>query len=429
MENKIIFNADDFGISYGVNQAIEKAYHKGILTAASLMVNQKYALEAVELSKKMPNLDLGLHVNLTNEYPASDAKRLPLLTGNDGKFRNGFLKLMLLAIFKSKELRKEVREEMEAQIIKAQKMGVKIGHIDSHRHVHMIPLIFKEMLSLKEKYGIERIRVINESAFMTMKTNKRKSYLLDGGLIKYFLLKFFSILNGYVSNTYFYTMLYTCKLSEEHFQKVLVPRGFDCVEIMIHPSVTETDKDHLEDIFDQNILAHWRDEELKTLLNKKLLNNFCFGCKYPFLYELYFKLEGLWFSRVPEKLRFLLVGGFNTVFAYGVYAFLLKLLRLPYMLALAVQYFITINVSVFTMRYYVFRSKGDVIAEFLKAWSVYISLFFANTLGLSFLVEVCDIDELWAQGLYLIFSTIITYLLHKYFSFSKKVNKKKRLKE
>ena len=75
MSDKIIFNADDFGISQGVNKAICKAYHEGILNSASLMVNQKYASEAVELHKNMPNLNLGLHVNLTNEYPTSDVKK------------------------------------------------------------------------------------------------------------------------------------------------------------------------------------------------------------------------------------------------------------------------------------------------------------------------------------------------------------------
>ena len=426
MKNKIIFNADDFGISLGVNEAIKKAYDEGILNAASLMVNQKYAIGAVELSKKMPNLDLGLHINLTNERPASDAAKLPLLTGKDGKFKNGFLKLFLLSLFKPKALRKEVGAEMEAQIVKAREMGVKLKHIDSHRHVHMIPLIFKIMLDLKEKYQIERIRVINESALMTMKTNKSFSFLFDGGLIKYFLLRFFSLLNGYQSKTYFYTMLYTCKLSEDHFEKVLVPCGYENVEIMIHPSVTNIDEQHKEDIFDENVLSNWRSRELETLLNKKLLQNFEFDAKYPFLIELYLKIETLWFSKVPEKIRFLLVGGFNTVFAYAFYALLLEILGLPYVLSLIIQWFVTINLSITTMRYYVFQSKGDIISDFMKAWSVYIFLFFANLAGLSFLIEICHINPLWAQGIYLTFSTILTYILHKYFSFrSRKLRENK----
>lgn len=420
MKNKIIFNADDFGATLGINEAICKAYQDGILNAASLMINQKYALQAAELSKKMEGLDLGLHLTLTNGASLSGHEKLPLLTDEKGAFKNGFLKLCLLALLKPKALRNEVRAEAEAQILKAKEAGIKLAHIDSHRHVHMIPLIFNVLLELKEKYGIERIRVINESALMTLKTNKSLAYLFDGGLIKYYLLKFFYFLNGYKSNTYFYTMLYTCKLSKEHFKKVFVPRGFERVEVMIHPSITKTDMAHKEDIFDESMLSNWRDKEMQTLLDKKLLQNFEFDKPYPYLLELYFKVENLWFKIVPEKLRFLLVGGFNTVFAYGVYAFLLEIIKLPYLLALFIQYFITINVSVATMRYYVFRSKGNFIKEFLKAWSVYIGLFFANTVGLSFLVEICRIDELWAQGIYLTFSTILTYILHKYFSFRKR---------
>jgi len=425
MSNKVIFNADDFGISQGVNAAIFEAYNDGILNAASLMVNQKYATQAIELSTKMPNLDLGLHVNLTNEYPALDASKIPLLTGKDGKFKNGFLKLLLFSIFKPKMLREEVRAEMEAQIIKAQQMGVQLKHIDSHRHVHMIPLIFKVMLELKEKYGIKRIRVINECALMTIKTNKSFSFLFDGGLIKYFLLRFFCLLNAYQSKTYFYTMLYTCKLSKEHFKKILVPYNYDDVEIMIHPSVTTIDDCHKEDVFDENVLSDWRSKELETLLDKNLLKNFEFHAKYPFLIDLYLKIEHLWFEKIPEKIRFLLVGGFNTVFAYAFYAFLFAVCGLPYLFSLLIQWFVTVNLSILTMRYYVFQSKGDVFAEFMKAWSVYIFLFFANVIGLSFLIEICKINPLLAQGIYLTFSTILTYILHKYFSFRKKVSKKK----
>ncbi|MBR2299204.1 MAG: ChbG/HpnK family deacetylase [Alphaproteobacteria bacterium] len=425
MSNKVIFNADDFGISLGVNAAIKKAYDEGILNAASLMVNQKYALEALKLAKKMPDLDLGLHVNLTNEYSTLGHSKLPLLTDQNGKFKNGFVKLLLLAVFKPKKLRAEVSAETEAQIMKAKKMGAKLTHIDSHRHVHMIPLIFKVLLELQEKYGIERIRVMNECALMTMKTNKSKAYLFDGGLIKYFLLRFLAVLNGYSSKTYFYTILYTCKLSKEHFKKVLIPDGFENVEVMIHPSVTSIDQAHKEDIFDENILSDWRNKELETLMDKTLPAHFVFGAKYPFFINLYLKIEKFWFSKIPEKLRFLLVGGFNTVFSYAFYAFLLEIVGLPYLLSLVIQWFVTVNLSIATMRYYVFQSKGDIIAEFMKAWSVYIFLFFANVAGLSFLIEICKINPLWAQGIYLTFSTILTYILHKYFSFRKNSGKTK----
>ena len=63
----LIFNADDFGISQGVNQAIYKAHTEGVLNSTSIMITLKFVPEAIELAKKMPDLNIGLHGNLTNE--------------------------------------------------------------------------------------------------------------------------------------------------------------------------------------------------------------------------------------------------------------------------------------------------------------------------------------------------------------------------
>lgn len=424
MQGRVIFNADDFGISRGVNAAITEAHQKGILNSASLMVNQKYAQEAVDAARKMPDLAIGLHVNLTNEYPAAPADQIPLLVDGKGKLKNGFVKLAWLALVKGHELKKQVRIEVEAQIQKAMAMGVKLTHIDSHRHVHMIPPIFEVVSELKQKYGIGRIRVINECGLLSALHNKGMAYFFDGGVIKYYLLRFFALINGYAPDTYFYTMLFTCKLSKNRFADVRVPAGFDSVEIMIHPGRPDIDAQYPEDIFDQNILSPWRQAELDTLLDRAILDNFTFGAAYPFPLNVYFKLEKWWFS-LPQKLRFLLVGGFNTVFAYGVFAFFAGLIGLPYLLALIIQYFITVNVSIFTMRYYVFQSRENIIREYAKAWLVYIGMFAFNSLALAFFVEICGLGELIGQAIYVTISTVLTYILHKYFSFCKKLKKNK----
>lgn len=423
MAGRIIFNADDFGISRGVNEAICRAHKQGILNSTSLMVNQKYAKEAVKASKTMPNLELGLHINLTNEYPTLPAKEIPLLTGKDGKFKNGFVKLLLLSIFKYKDFSAQVKKEIEAQILKAQKLGVTLKHIDGHRHVQMIPAVFAAVKELAEKYHIGRIRTVKECGLLTVKNNQGLGFLFDGGAVKYYLLRFLDIMNGYPAKTYFYTMLYTCKLSKDRFAKVMIPEGFDVVEVMIHPGLPEVDAKYPEDVFDENILSPWRKREFETLMDKNILNNFVFGAKYPWPIAAYLFLENIWF-KLNQKIRFLLVGGFNTVLAYGIFALLFAAAGLPYIWALVVQNIVTINISIFTMRYYVFRSKGDFLKEYCKSWGVYLWMFLFNSVALTFLVEVCRIYELWAQAIYLTVATIMTYLLHKYFSFRKKIKEK-----
>ncbi len=271
MSFKKIFNADDFGISLGVNAAIEKAHKEGILNSASLMVNQKYAAQAVELAKQMPELETGLHLNLTNETPAADPAQIPLLVGADDKLKNGFVNLLLLSLFKPAEFKQQVEIEIRAQVQKYLATGLPLQHIDGHRHVHLIPAVFKIVQKVAQEHHIPRIRTMNENIFNTARQNNSKSWLFDGGLIKYIILRALTWWNGYKSDTYFYTILYTCKISKEQFNNVKIPAQYNAVEIMIHPGMPDIDKQHPEDVWDANILSPYRTVELETLLNKNVL--------------------------------------------------------------------------------------------------------------------------------------------------------------
>lgn len=270
MTLKKIFNADDFGISKGVNTAIVKAHREGILNSASLMINQKYAADAVKLAKEMPELEIGLHVNLTNEYPAAPSRQIPLLVDGQGKLKNGFVNLFLLSFLKPRQLQQQAETEMRAQIAKYLATGLPLQHLDSHRHIHLIPPIFKAMRKLQKEFEVPRIRVMNENIFNTLKYNKNKSWLLDGALIKYVLLRFLCWWNGYKNDVYFYTLLYTCKIAKEQFNCVKIPAGYKAVEIMIHPGMPEIDRQYMQDVWDDNILSPYRTVELKTLLDKKV---------------------------------------------------------------------------------------------------------------------------------------------------------------
>lgn len=268
---KKIFNADDFGISRGVNAAIIKAHKEGILNSASLMINQKYAAEAVAAAKNMPKLEMGLHLNLTNENPAANPKDIPLLVDAAGKLKNGFLQLLILSFGHPREFAHQIEIETKAQIDKYLATGLKLMHIDGHRHVHLIPAIFKVVQKLRQQYNIPRVRIMNENAFNTMRQNKSKSYLTDGGLIKYAVLRFLTWWNGYKSDVYFYTILYTCKISTEQFNNIKIPQGFKAVEIMIHPGMPDIDAQYPQDVWDKNILLPYRTTELNTLMDKNVL--------------------------------------------------------------------------------------------------------------------------------------------------------------
>ncbi len=134
--------------------------------------------------------------------------------------------------------------------------------------------------------------------------------------------------------------------------------------------------------------------------------------------KLYKWLEQIWFQ-IPEKVRFILVGGFNTVVAYALFSLLYHYLDNFYMFAVVLQYIVTVQLSVLTMRYYVFRSKGPFVKEYLKAISVYIWILFFNMGWLFVFIDGLQVNGYISQALYIIVSTIMTYLFHKHFSFKK----------
>ena len=268
-----IFNAADFGMSRGVNQAIAKAYHEGVLNSTSIMINLDFVDEALELKKEMPDLAVGLHLNLTNQYPLSNPTDIPLLVDDKGKFKHGFVNLLLLSLLHPFELRRQVELESRAQLERALKSGIKLSHIDSHSHIHHIPLIFNVVKKLAKEYDIPRIRVVNENIFNTLKHNQNNSYLKDGGVVKYAILRALAVWNNYKTDTYFYSILYTCKLSREKFKNLQIPKGYAAVEVGLHPATPDIDKQHIEDVFDDNILSPWRTKELETLLDKTVIED------------------------------------------------------------------------------------------------------------------------------------------------------------
>ena len=253
---KKIFNADDFGISPGVNQAITKAHKEGVLNSTSIMINLKYAPQAVELAGQMPDLNIGLHANLTH----------------------GFVDLALLSVLHPRELKRQVKIEVKAQIEKALAAGIKLTHLDSHRHVHMIPGIFKAFLELQQEYKIPRLRFVNENPWLTIKSTKGYEWLKDGGLVKNLVLVSCAMLNKllwkYKSDTYFYSIINTCKISRDKLKDIKIPAGYQAVEVGIHPGMPSVDSEYLADVFDRSILKDWRQKELETLLDKTVEQEF-----------------------------------------------------------------------------------------------------------------------------------------------------------
>jgi predicted glycoside hydrolase/deacetylase ChbG (UPF0249 family) len=158
MPTRLILNADDFGLTLGVNRAIAELHQAGVLTSATLMANGAAFDDAVAIACANPRLGVGCHVVLTDGDPLSPTKSIPSLLGvNRRSFRPKLLDfvrdLILGRIDES-----EIELEATAQICKLQQAGIAVTHIDTHKHTHMFPQVTRPLLRVAEAHGIRAIR-------------------------------------------------------------------------------------------------------------------------------------------------------------------------------------------------------------------------------------------------------------------------------
>jgi hopanoid biosynthesis associated protein HpnK len=152
---RLIINADDFGLTSGVNRAIAEACNRGVVTSATIMANARAFPEAAELAKTSTNLKAGCHVVLIDGEPV--ARDLPSLTNGASRFRSS-LKDFAGAAVRNRIAAEEIQREAEAQIRKIQGCGVTLTHIDSHKHTHMFPSVLRPVLRAARACGVRAVR-------------------------------------------------------------------------------------------------------------------------------------------------------------------------------------------------------------------------------------------------------------------------------
>jgi hopanoid biosynthesis associated protein HpnK len=155
---QLVVTADDFGASLEINEAVERAHREGILTAASLMVGEPAAADAVERARRMPELGVGLHVALTNARPVLPAARVPDLVDGRGLFDSRLVRAGV-RYFASSRARAQLRDEIAAQFDAFAATGLPLDHVDAHNHMHVHPTLFSMILESGKARGMKAMRV------------------------------------------------------------------------------------------------------------------------------------------------------------------------------------------------------------------------------------------------------------------------------
>ena len=153
---RLIVNADDFGFTSGVNQAIIEAHTKGVVTSSTLMANGRAFEEAISLAKGLPKLSVGCHVVLIDGEPVTDPQRISSLT-KAREFRVG-LKSFAVRALTGRMAANEITFEVAAQIAKLQSAGISVSHVDTHKHTHLFPQILRPLLRAARECGVRAVR-------------------------------------------------------------------------------------------------------------------------------------------------------------------------------------------------------------------------------------------------------------------------------
>ncbi len=173
VQRKLIVNADDFGLSSGVNRAVEIAWQQGILTQTSLMAGGDAFEEAVDIARRNPNLQVGLHLTLVQGKPVLPPEQIPGLVGINGFFPDNPVS-MGMKLFFDPTIRSQLRKEVEAQILKVKNAGISLSHIDGHLNIQMHPTVFALLSELMPLHGISSFRITRERLWENLRIDRSR---------------------------------------------------------------------------------------------------------------------------------------------------------------------------------------------------------------------------------------------------------------
>ena len=156
--SRLIVNADDFGIAPGVNRAVLELHAAEVLTSATLMAQAPATEEAVKMALAMPTLGVGCHIVLVDGAPVSDPQGIPSLIDRATSAFQPTIGNFLKRLYTARIRVAEIDAEAAAQIALLQSYGLRLTHVDTHKHLHMFPPVLRAVLRAARGAGIRAIR-------------------------------------------------------------------------------------------------------------------------------------------------------------------------------------------------------------------------------------------------------------------------------
>lgn len=169
---RLIVNADDFGLTRGINRAVVDLHCAGALTSTTLMAAAPQFHEAVTLAKQQYTLGVGCHVVLVDGVPIAETASITSLL--DSAQGPASLRRTLIEFVRDLYLGRiqsvHIEREATAQIQRIQQAGISVTHIDTHKHTHMFPSVLEAVARAAKSCGVRAIRNPFEPAWSVAST-------------------------------------------------------------------------------------------------------------------------------------------------------------------------------------------------------------------------------------------------------------------
>ncbi|WP_459501851.1 chitin disaccharide deacetylase [Bacillus sp. C1] len=176
---QLIVNADDFGLTEGVNYGIIEGHVNGLVNSTTMMMNMPGTKHAVRLAKEYKTLGVGVHLVLTAGKPL--LTDVPSLVSEDGFFHKQRI------VREGRINPEDVEREWTAQIEKFLSSGLTPTHFDSHHHIHGLPILHDVLERLAEKYNVPIRRCDQERAVQPFSDVFYSDFYGDGVQKDYFV--------------------------------------------------------------------------------------------------------------------------------------------------------------------------------------------------------------------------------------------------
>jgi len=235
---QLIINADDFGMSYEVNEGIKRCIEAGTVNSTSLLVNMPYFEDAVEYLRTKPNVSVGLHFNITEGKPIDLPAQRSTLIREDDNFVH-WVSLTFKLLTNNCSI-KEIKYALTTQYEKLEKTGLPISHIDSHHHIHLYPSIYRIVLDFAHRKNTRSLRSRNFNLLSSIKHFRAVPTLKEIIILSLCFINtiFFSQTNGDILEVVgIYDMSWDSHVDKDKFYQVISRVKEGVSEIICHPAI------------------------------------------------------------------------------------------------------------------------------------------------------------------------------------------------